>query len=132
MRFLLDTNILSDLIRHPRGAVYRRLGNVPDDAAVTSILVAAELRFGGARDPRPPLQAAIEGVLSRIEILPFEAPADETYGALRAHLERDGQPLGANDLLIASHALTLGCTLVTADAAFARVPGLVVENWLAA
>lgn len=130
-RFLLDTNILSDLVRNPRGAVYERLGLVADDDVTTSIIAAAELRFGAARKTRPDLLAAVEGVLVRISIAPFESPADETYATLRAELERTGRPLSGNDLLIAAHALTLGSVLVTADAAFGVVPGLRVENWLA-
>lgn len=129
-RFLLDTNILSDLIRNPRGAVYDRLGLLADDAVATSIVVAAELRFGAVRKPKPGLPGAVEGVLDRMAILPFEAPADETYATLRADLERRGRSLSGNDLLIAAHALSLGMILVTADAAFGEVPGLVVENWL--
>jgi tRNA(fMet)-specific endonuclease VapC len=130
VRYLLDTNILSDLLRNPTGAVYRRLGEVPEDAAVTSIVVAAELRFGGQRAARPQLLAAIEGLLDRMAIVPFEMPADRTYAVLRAELERRGRPLASMVLLIAAHALALGCTLVSADAAFRRVPGLRVENWL--
>lgn len=129
MRYLLDTNILSDLLRHPQGAVFHRVGEVGDEVA-TSVIVAAELRFGEAKNPRRRLKAAIEGLLSRIDVLPFDAPADSTYARLRASLERNGRPLANNDLLIAAHALTLGCTLVTADPAFRHVPGLAIENWL--
>ncbi|MGD9737779.1 MAG: type II toxin-antitoxin system VapC family toxin [Bauldia sp.] len=130
MRYLLDTNVLSDLLRNPRGAVYRRLNDVEEAAVATSIVVAAELRVGGQRNGRPQLVAAIEGLLDRIEVLPFEAPADQSYAALRTDLERRGRPLDGNGLLIAAHALSLGCTLVTADAAFRHVPDLKVENWL--
>lgn len=129
MRYLLDTNILSDLLRDPQGAVFHRIGEVGDDV-VTSVIVAAELRFGEAKNPRRRLKVAIEGLLSRIDVLPFEPPADSTYARLRADLERNGRPLANNDLLIAAHALTLGCTLVTADTAFRHVPGLAIENWL--
>lgn len=128
--FLLDTNIISDFVRRPRGAAAGRLATVDPDEIVTSIVVAAELRFGVARSSNARLEQAIEGILSRIEVLPFESPADVVYGSLRERLERSGTPLAANDLLIAAHALTLGCTLVTGDAAFRHVPDLRVENWL--
>lgn len=128
--FLLDTNIISDFVRRPRGAAAGRLATVDPDEIVTSIVVAAELRFGVARSSNARLEQAVEGILSRIEVLQFESPADVVYGSLRERLERSGTPLAANDLLIAAHALTLGCTLVTGDAAFRHVPDLRVENWL--
>ncbi|MGV8839993.1 MAG: PIN domain-containing protein [Bauldia sp.] len=131
MTYLLDTNILSDLIRRPRGSAFVRLTGVPEDAVATSVIVAAELRFGAALEASAPLHEAVEAVLSRLEILPFESPADAVYASLRAHLERSGKLLAANDLLIAAHALALGSTLVTADAAFGQVPDLTIENWLA-
>lgn len=129
--YLLDTNILSDLIRRPRGPVSARLAAVAEDDVATSSVVAAELRFGVALKADLALQTAVEEVLSRIAILPFEAPADFAYAALRAYLERSGKTLAANDLLIAAHALASGSTLVTADAAFSQVPNLAIENWLA-
>lgn len=98
---------------------------------LTSVVVAAELRFGAAKVRSSRLAASIEEVLSGLPVAPFESPADETYATLRAELERAGRPLSGNDLLIAAHALTLGSVLVTADAAFGVVPGLTVENWLA-
>ncbi len=129
-RLLLDTNIVSDLMRNPRGRVFDRLAALPPDAPCTSIVVAAELRYGAARSPSLRFVAAVEGVLARLAVIPFEAPADEVYAALRVDLEARGTPLGANDLLIAAHALSLGCVLVSGDGAFVRVPGLPVENWL--
>jgi tRNA(fMet)-specific endonuclease VapC len=66
-----------------------------------------------------------------LEILPFEKPADTSYGSIRAQLERAGKPMGANDLLIAAQALTLGCTFVTDNEdEFSRVKYLRLENWL--
>ncbi|MCC6736903.1 MAG: PIN domain-containing protein [Bauldia sp.] len=130
--YLLDTSTLGDLVRNPRGAVYDWLGVVADDAVATSVVAAAELRFGAARKRSPSLSKAVEGVLLRIGILPLDSPADETCATLRADLERRGRPLSGNDLLIAAHALSLGMVLVTADEAFGGVPGLAVENWLVA
>jgi tRNA(fMet)-specific endonuclease VapC len=97
----------------------------------TSIIVAAELRFGAAKAGSPRLLRQIEGMLGSISVLPFEPPADQRYAELRAALERAGAVIGANDMLIAAHALALDCTIVTGDVAeFSRVRRLRVENWL--
>jgi len=131
IRYLLDTNILSELVRHPRGPVAERVRKVGEAQVCTSIIVASELRFGAARRASPKLTAQLEAVLGAIDVLPFEAPADATYGRLRARLERAGTPIGGNDLLIAAQAVTLGHTIVTAnEAEFARVAELPRENWL--
>jgi tRNA(fMet)-specific endonuclease VapC len=126
---MLDTNIVSALMRDPGGAVAQRLGALATAVSV-SIVVAAELRFGAARKGSQRLTAAVEMILGAIEIEPFATPADLVYGHLRHRLEREGQPMGGNDLLIAAHALALGRGLATDDQAFWRVPGLHVENWL--
>jgi tRNA(fMet)-specific endonuclease VapC len=131
MRYLLDTNIIADLVRNPQGRVAQRVRDVGEMAVCTSIIVAAELRYGATRKGSPRLSAQVEAILGALEVLPFETPADAAYGQLRAGLERAGQPIGANDLLIAAHALTLGQTLVTAnDREFARIDDLSRENWL--
>jgi tRNA(fMet)-specific endonuclease VapC len=129
--YLLDTNILSDLVRHPRGRIAERIKNVGEENVCTSIVVAAELRYGVAKKDSSQLTAQLEAVLRAIDVLAFEQPADVVYGSLRARLERSGRPIGANDLLIASHALALGHTLVTDnEREFRRVKDLRVENWL--
>jgi tRNA(fMet)-specific endonuclease VapC len=129
--YLLDTNAVSDLVRNPGGAIARRIGTVGARRVCTSIIVACELRFGAVRRGSSRLTAQLETVLQPLDILPFEEPGDQAYGALRAHLERRGLPIGANDMLIAAHALAVGCTLVTDnEREFSRVPGLKVENWL--
>jgi tRNA(fMet)-specific endonuclease VapC len=131
MRYLLDTSIIADLVRNPKGDVAERIRAVGETAVCTSIIVAAEVRYGAARKRSPRLTAQLDATLAALEVLPFEIPADATYGRLRAHLERAGQPIGANDLLIAAQALTLGHTLVTAnDREFARIDDLRRENWL--
>jgi tRNA(fMet)-specific endonuclease VapC len=130
-RYMLDTNILSDLIRHPQGRAARRIAKVGENNVCTSIIVAAELRYGSAKSGSMRLSKAVEDVLDEIDVLPFEAPADADYGALRASLESAGTPIGSNDMLIAAHAQALGATIVTANAdEFKRVRGLKVENWL--
>jgi len=129
--YLLDTNIVSDLVRVPQGRAASRVRMVGDSAVCTSIIVAAELRYGAAKKGSARLTAQLEAVLLALPVLPFESPADATYGRLRAQLERAGQPIGGNDLLIAAHAMALGHTLVTDnEREFVRVTGLRCENWL--
>ena len=129
--YLLDTNILSDLVRHPQGAVAKRIAEVGEDAICTSIIVAAELRYGAVKRQSERLSQQLELILSRLQILSFDAPMDEAYAAIRAHLERAGTPIGGNDLLIAAQARSLGLTVVTANLGeFSRVPDLSTETWL--
>jgi tRNA(fMet)-specific endonuclease VapC len=128
---MLDTNILSDLIRNPQGKAARRIAKVGETSVCTSIIVAAELRYGCEKSGSARLRKAVEDLLGEIAVLPFEAPADADYGAIRAQLEATGQPIGGNDLLIAAHASALGATLVTVNVQeFRRVRDVKVENWL--
>lgn len=126
---MLNTNTVSDLVRSSAGAVARRISQA-DTTLSISIIVAAELRYGAAKKGSVRLSASIDALLGSIDIEPLSTPADVIYGRLRADRERGGQPLSANDMLIAAHALTLDRTLVTHYAAFGRVPGLRVEDWL--
>ena len=131
MRYLLDTNVVSDLVRRPQGRVAERIRDVGETQVCTSIVVAAELRYGAAKKASPRLAAQLEAVLGGIDVLPFEAPADVAYGLIRSRLERAGRPIGGNDLLIAAQAIALGCTVVTDnEGEFARIDGLSRENWL--
>lgn len=131
MRYLLDTNIVSDLVRNPQGRVSQHIRKVGEAKVCTSIIVAAELRYGASKKGSPLLSAQLEVVLGALEVLPFEAPADVAYGELRARLEQTGRPIGANDLLIAAQSLALGFTIVTDnEKEFDRVKGLPSDNWL--
>jgi tRNA(fMet)-specific endonuclease VapC len=131
-RYLLDTNIISDLIKNPKGKAAKRIARVGEDNICTSIIVAAELRYGCAKKASNRLLKAVEDLLGEIEVLPFDIPADVAYGAIRSKLESAGKPIGANDLLIAAHASVVDATIVTANLdEFKRIPGLKVENWLA-
>lgn len=131
-RYLLDTNIISDLIRNPKGKAAERIAVVGENAICTSIIVAAELRYGCAKTGSKRLLKAVEDLLGEIAVLPFDGPADLDYGRIRSELEVVGTPIGSNDLLIAAHAYAAGATVVTAnDGEFRRVRGLKVENWLA-
>ncbi|ENO84846.1 type II toxin-antitoxin system VapC family toxin [Thauera linaloolentis] len=129
--YLLDTNILSDLIRNPDGPAARRIEQAGPQKIFTSIIVAAELHYGYAKKSSPKLLARVGGILETIPVLPLDIPADAEYGNIRAELEAAGQPIGMNDLLIAAHAHALGLTLVTDNTReFRRICGLKVENWL--
>jgi tRNA(fMet)-specific endonuclease VapC len=131
VRFLLDTDIVSDLVRNPHGRAGARLSRVGEHSVCTSIIVAAELRFGAAKKGAPDLTRRIEAMLQRLDVAPLEPPADAIYAELRSRLEKAGLPIGGNDLFIAAHALALGATLVTGnEREFARVDRLRVENWL--
>jgi tRNA(fMet)-specific endonuclease VapC len=130
MPFLLDTNIVSDLIRHPQGHAARR-ARAAADALCLSVIVAAELRYGCAKKGSARLTERVEAVLAEIPVLPWAQPADAAYGMLRTGLEAEGRLIGGNDLLIAAHALALDATLVTANKGdFSRIRGLLVEDWL--
>lgn len=129
--YLLDTNILSDLVRYPQGVVAKRIAVEGEKSVCTSIIVASELRFGANKRGSKRLTAQLETILSALEILPLEEPADRHYGELRTYLEKRGEVIGPNDMLIAAHALMLDCVVVTDNVReFSRVPGLKVENWL--
>jgi tRNA(fMet)-specific endonuclease VapC len=131
MRYLLDTNIVSDLVRNPQGRVARRIRELGEAQVCTSIIVAAELRYGAMKKGSPRLTAQLEAVLGALDVLPFAAPADTAYGLLRARLEQAGQPIGGNDLLIAAQAVALGYAIVTDNTQeFARIDDLPRKNWL--
>lgn len=133
-RYLLDTNILSDILKHPQGKAAQKiqlLSSKKPDLLATSIIVAAELRYGAAKSDSPTLPDRVDQLLQAIEILPLEPKADRHYGRIRTQLEKTGTPIGANDLLIAAHALAIDAILVTDNMReFRRVKGLEVENWL--
>ncbi len=129
-RFMLDTNVISDVIRDPMGKVARQLEFEGESSVCSSIIVASELRYGVAKSGSRELALRVDAALSAIEIFPFDVTADSEYGKLRALLAVKGTPIGPNDLLIAAHALSLGLTLVTDNVReFKRATGLSVVNW---
>ncbi|MBP2447701.1 type II toxin-antitoxin system VapC family toxin [Rhizobium leguminosarum] len=129
--YMLDTNIVSELARNPRGVVARRIAEVGSEAICVSIITASELRYGCAKKGSAKLLAQIEAILGSIPVLALDVPADAQYGVIRAELEASGKPIGPNDLFIAAHAYALGAVLVTANMGeFVRVRALQVENWL--
>jgi tRNA(fMet)-specific endonuclease VapC len=131
--WMLDTNTLSDLIRSPRGTLVQRLSAIAPDALCTSIVVACELRFGARRKGSQVLTQRVEQLLDTLTVVPLDEPADQHYADIRAELERAGTPIGSHDLSIAAHARSQDMTLITHNMReFTRVPGLRVEDWLAA
>jgi tRNA(fMet)-specific endonuclease VapC len=128
-RYMLDTNIVSHLLRgHP--AVVERVTSVPMAVLCLSAITGAELMYGLAKRPGATrLARAVDELLRRVEVLPWDSSVMAGYGETRAALESQGQPMGALDLLIATHALEVGAVLVTNDQAFRRVLGLSVEDW---
>lgn len=132
---LLDTNIISDMMKNLQGVAAERARAASQtrgaEPLCTSIVVQCELEFGLARTRNARLEVAYRAVMPAIDVMPLGSEVASHYARLRATLEADGQPMGANDLLIAAHALALDAVLVTADTAFERIPGLKVENWLA-
>ncbi|MFM9879317.1 MAG: PIN domain-containing protein [Burkholderiaceae bacterium] len=135
LRYLLDTNMISHMMANPDGIVAKRAQLCMASPALpqlcTSIVVHCELSFGLQKRPSNRLQAALAFQLASVVVLPLDQTVVTHYASLRAQLESVGQPIGPNDALIAAHALALEATLVSADAEFARVPGLKLENWLA-
>jgi tRNA(fMet)-specific endonuclease VapC len=128
---LLDTNILSELIRNPGGIVRDKIAQAGAEFVGTSIIVAAEIRFGCLKRNSRRLTRQANSILSLIPVLPIERGVDSHYARIRLRLETKGQVIGPNDMLIAAHALHLGCTLVTENTReFQHVHGLTVENWL--
>ena len=126
-QLMLDTNAVSALLK---GRSARLDVWVREQRCCLSAIVVAEIRYGLEKLPAASrLQALVEATLHTLEILPWSEACTRVYGRLRADLERNGKPLAAMDLLIASHALSEGCALVTADQAFANVSGLSLEVW---
>jgi tRNA(fMet)-specific endonuclease VapC len=130
-RYMLDTNIVSDLIRNPHGNAAAMVERAGDEQISISAIVASELRFGIVKRGSERLTHLVEAVLDRIAILPYEDKEASHFADIRLDLERNGTPIGSTDLFIAAHARSLDVTLVTANVReFGRVPGLKVENWV--
>jgi tRNA(fMet)-specific endonuclease VapC len=129
---MLDTNVCIYVIKRRPIEVVRRLREVPLSEIGVSAITVSELECGVARSSRPAQnRAALSKFLAPLETVAYDDRAAAAYGDIRATLERQGTPIGPLDLLIAAHALALGCTLVTHNQReFGRVPGLLIEDWL--
>ncbi|NYE59358.1 tRNA(fMet)-specific endonuclease VapC [Duganella sp. 1224] len=126
----MDTNIISDVIQSPDGSAALHLAQIDPKQVFTSVIVAAELRYGCGKKKSSKLTARVNAFLKLIPVLPLDTPVDVEYGDIRATLEAAGQIIGANDLLIAAHARARQLTLVTDNPQeFSRVNNLKVENW---
>jgi len=129
--FMLDTSIISDLVRNPGSRAAGRLAEVGDGDITTSVIVAGELRYGCLRKGSARLTERVEAVLREINVLALKPETSAHYGGIRRDLEARGIPIGQNDLWIAAHARWAGAVLVTDnEGEFRRVEGLVVETWL--
>ena len=128
MKFLLDTNTVSYYLRGTPATVKHVQGQKPSALAISAI-TAMELTYGAEKRRSKTLTAAIQGLLSGIQVLPFDQEAARRAGVVRAALERIGVPLSLADSQIAGHAMALDVTLVSTDAAFKRVRGLTVKDW---
>ncbi len=133
MKYLLDTNTCIYLIRQSSSAVRRRLEAHPIEDVAISAITLGELQYGVARSRAPETnQAALDQFLVPLTVLPFDARAAAIFGSIRAALEGQGRTIGPYDLLIAACALSTETTVVTNNLReFARVPGLLVEDWTA-
>lgn len=130
MRYLLDTNTVSYLIKGNFPQVRERLLRVPISGVGISVVTEAELRFGVARLPHATkLASIVEEFLLRVEVLAWDSAAARVYARLRAALEEHGEPMGNLDLMIAAQALAAELILVSNDHVFRRVKGLKVEDW---
>ena len=129
--YLLDTNIISDLVRNPAGKITEKIKEVGEDKVCTNLIIASELQYGAYKKQSARLTKQLNAILSAIEILPIESDTDKEYAKLRVYLEQKGTPIGPNDMFIAAHALAKNLILITANIdEFKRVPGLMIENWL--
>lgn len=133
-RFMLDTDTCSFIMKRSSAPLLRRLRRVPVTDVCMSVVTKAELLYGVEVSPcRAQDTAALAALLPYVEVLEFRGPSAGHYAEIRADLKRRGAMIGANDLLIAAHARSLGLTLVTNNTAeFERVSGLTVENWTVA
>ena len=130
LRYLLDTNTASYVIKGNFPRVRERLLKVPMAEVGISAVTEAELRFGVARKPEAVrLKTAVEEFLLRVEALSWDSDAAQQYSQVRAELERTGKPMGNLDLMIAAHALSAQVVLVTHDHVFRRIKRLKVEDW---
>lgn len=131
LRYLLDTNIVIYVLKR-RPIEVLSLFNENASRMAISAITLSELFHGAEKCTRVSDNlVAIEDFCSRLEVLPYGAKAAQHYGAIRAGLEKSGQPIGVNDLHIAAHARSEGLVVVTNNVGeFARVPALQVENWV--
>ncbi len=132
MKYLLDTDVFSELVRGRDAALLQTVQAMGTSALAISVVTEGEIRYGQAWRPMlPRIDSRIEALLQELRRLPIGSNVVAPYAALRAYLRRTGTPIGQNDCWIAAHALAENLTLVTGnEREFVRVPGLRIENWL--
>jgi tRNA(fMet)-specific endonuclease VapC len=131
MRYLLDTNIISDLMRNPGGMVARKIAEVGQKNIFTSVLAIGEVRYGIERRKSEKHAVALKAIMPFMNPEPFKAPADRLYATIRLTIEAMGLPVGQLDMLLGAQALASDAIFVTANEKhFRHMPGLKVENWL--
>ncbi len=131
LKYLLDTNIVIYVIKRRPMEVKSKFNDNAGRMAISAITLS-ELYHGAEKSARVAQNLqVIEEFASLLQVLPYTAHASQHYGAIRSQLEMKGQPIGVNDLHIAAHARSAGLVVVTNNVSeFARIPGLVVENWV--
>ena len=130
---MLDTNVCIDVIRNRDRALVKRIRtHTVDDIAISAITLS-ELQHGVSKSENPERnRVALLEFLVPFTVLSYEDTGARAYGEIRAHLEKQGKPIGPMDMLIAAHARSRGLILVTNnEQEFRRVPGLAIENWIA-
>jgi tRNA(fMet)-specific endonuclease VapC len=132
MQYMLDTNICSYILKNRPPSVKARFDELGSDALALSAVVLAELYYGAARHPKGlAIRRDIDDFSSRMGVIPWDEAAAEHYGAIRAALEKEGNPVGAMDMMIAAHARSRGATLVSNNTRhFLRIPGLIIADWV--
>ncbi len=130
MTYLLDTNIVSALMKFPRGAVAQHLQRIGAEKVCTSIIAVAEIRYGIGKSGSKRLATQFAQIEPVLRVEPFSQPAEGNYARIRNETESIGLTVSQNDLLIAAHAEALDAILVSDDRIFLRIPGLRTENWL--
>jgi tRNA(fMet)-specific endonuclease VapC len=131
MRYLLDTNICIYIAKQHPPEVLAHFNRLASGEVAMSVVTYGELRFGAEKSTRSEVALrSLDEFIEAVPVLPFDKNAGANYGRLRRYLEQRGQPIGNNDLWIASHCLQLGLTLVTNnEREFRRIPNLAIENW---
>ena len=132
MKVMLDTNICIYIIKQRPHSVLQRFSSFQVGDIGISTIALAELEYGATQSAQPKRnREALGEFISALDVAAFDRPATEAYGKIRAALGKKGRPIGAMDLLIAAHALSLGVQLVTNnEREFKQVPELKVENWI--
>ncbi len=131
MRYLLDTNIISDLMRNPEGRVAGKIAEVGEKNIFTSVIAIGEVRYGIEKRGSKKHAAALKTLLPFINPEPWKAPADRHYATIRLAIEAMGLPVGQLDMFLGAQALASDAVFVTANEKhFRHMPGLTVENWL--